>query len=107
MGEADQMRWHDLRMALVAVVAFGPVVLAAAYGVAHASKLDAAAPMAAPTVVSALAPVVSAPALVASAPAPVRQGAPTAANTHDKPKKFIHASVNRVRPKHLKASVAQ
>jgi hypothetical protein len=36
------MRHHDLRMALAAIVAFGPVVFAAAYGVANASRLQAA-----------------------------------------------------------------
>ena len=44
------MRHHDLRMALAAIVAFGPVVFAAAYGVANASRLQAAS---VPTVASA------------------------------------------------------
>jgi hypothetical protein len=35
------MRLHDIRMALAAMVAFGPVVFAAAYGVANASRLQA------------------------------------------------------------------
>jgi hypothetical protein len=36
------MRHHDIRMALAAIVAFGPVVFAAAYGVASAARLQAA-----------------------------------------------------------------
>jgi hypothetical protein len=36
------MRPHDLRMGLAAIVAFGPVVFAAVYGVANASRLQAA-----------------------------------------------------------------
>jgi hypothetical protein len=60
------MRHHDLRMALAAIVAFGPVVFAAAYGVANASRLQAAG---APTVASA--PVRA----VAAQPAPGEQRA--------------------------------
>lgn len=42
------MRHQDLRMALAALVAFGPVMFAAAYGIANAGKLHGtAAPIAA------------------------------------------------------------
>ena len=50
------MRHHDIRMALAAMVAFGPVVFAAAYGVANASRLQAASvPTIAATPVRAVA----------------------------------------------------
>jgi hypothetical protein len=89
-----QMRCHDLRMALVALVVFGPVVLAAAYGAAHASRLDP------------VAPTVAAP-LAVSAPAPEQPVAAKFASPSHKPKKFVSASIDQVRPKHRKAPIVQ
>jgi hypothetical protein len=83
------MRHHDLRMALAAIVAFGPVVFAAAYGVANASRLQGAS---APTIASA--PVRP----VATQPEPVEERTMVVAplDRND----IISASLDRPRPTH-------
>ena len=96
------MRAHDIRMALAAIVAFGPVVFAAAYGVANASRLQAAS---VPTI--AAAPVRSAATqpdpgeerAMAAAPQAVYQIAPAAPRRQD----VVNAGLDRPASKHQKS----
>jgi hypothetical protein len=113
-GEADlarferamekQMRHHDIRMALAAIVAFGPVVFAAAYGVANASRLQAAS---APTVAStpvrpvAMPPVQGEERAMVVAPKWEYQITPMAFNALPNRKDtIISTSLDRARPRH-------
>jgi hypothetical protein len=94
------MRHHDLRMVLAAIVAFGPVVFAAAYGVANASRLQAAG----------AATVASAPAeerAMIIAPQPEHKISPMVSSVPLGPQAFISVSLDRPRSKHQKTQLAQ
>ena len=94
------MRHHDLRMVLAAIVAFGPVVFAAAYGVANASRLQAAG----------AATVASAPAeerAMIIAPQPEHEIRPMVSSAPPAPQAFISVSLDRPRPRHQKTQLAQ
>jgi hypothetical protein len=98
-----QMRHHDIRMALAAIVAFGPVVFAAAYGVANASRLQAAnaPPVAsAPVRPVAMPPVQGEERAMVVAPKWEYQITPMAFNALPNRKDTISASLDRARPRH-------
>ena len=87
-------------MVLAAIVAFGPVVFAAAYGVANASRLQAAG----------AATVASAPAeerAMIIAPQPEHEIRPMVFSAPLGPQAFISVSLDRPRPRHQKTRLAQ